>query len=123
MTNSNAILPTRNKQWGFWGTIASYADVEAAWPLAMTAIVDTLSCEPETARDFLDSRYGRHFADSVTEALAREKTLEEAIDDAITRWMDWTISKHAEREKGIPSGLPYLTGIVLHCQMKAEAFD
>ena len=114
-------LPTRNPGWGFWGTITHHADAETAWPLAMTAIATATSCAPAAVRDFLDSRYGRHFADDVADALARGATLKDAIGAAVARWMGWTIARRTEREMGIPRGLPYLTGFVTHCEIEAEA--
>jgi len=29
--------------------------------------------------------------------------------------MAWTIDRHTSRNYGIPRGLPYLTGFVIHC--------
>ncbi len=72
-------------------------------------------------RDFLDSRPGRHFADDVGNGLSEGMNLAEAVDAAVTRWMAWTITRRTERDTGIPSGLPYLTGFVTHCEIMAEA--
>jgi hypothetical protein len=63
-------------------------------------------------RDFLDSRYGRHFGDEVASALAGGQDLRTAIDTAVTRWMGRAIDEPLEHELGIPQGLPYLTGLV-----------
>lgn len=35
--SSNA-LPSRNTEWGFFGTIGHHADAQTAWPLAMAAV-------------------------------------------------------------------------------------
>jgi hypothetical protein len=122
-----APLPTRNEDWGFFGTITmledSRADAGEAWPLAFRAIADATKAEPEAVRAFLDSRHGRHFADEVANGLARNLGLAEAIDAATARWMGWRISRRTSRETGIPAGLPYLTGFVLDEGIHAEAAD
>lgn len=115
-------LPTRNTDWGFFGTIRHDADAVEAWTLAMDAIASATTC-PETAvRDFLDSPLGRHFADEVANGLFHDLPLKRAIGAAVDRWMSWKIDRRSERENGIPRGLPYLSGWVLHCEIEAEAF-
>ncbi len=116
-------LPTRNTDWGFFGTIGHHADAHVAWPLAMNAIASATGSSDTAVRDFLDSRHGRHFADDVANGLIDGLAIAPAIDAAVTRWMGWTITRRASRETGIPSGLPYLTGFVTHCEIEAEAFD
>ena len=122
---NNAILPTRNEAWGFFGTMASLehelADAAEAWTLASRAIAANTGAAPEGVRDFLDSRYGRHFADEVANALAQGASLEQAIDAAVDRWMGWKISRQTSRETGIPAGLPQLTGFANHFAVLAEA--
>ena len=73
--------------------------------------------------DFLDSRHGRHFADDVANGLAAGRELKAAIAAAVQRWMGWTIGRRTTRETGIPIGLPYLTGFVIHCEIEADADD
>lgn len=120
---NTSTLPTRNTGWGFYGTIAHHADADIAWPLAIRAIT-TATRSPDTAvRDFLDSRTGRHFADDVANGLVDGLAISPAIDAAVERWMGWTITRRTSRETGIPTGLPYLTGFVTHCEIEAEAFD
>ena len=115
------ILPTSNTDWGFWGTIRHHADSAEAWPLAMHAVATATGCPDVAVRDFLDSRYGRHFADDVANGLFDGRGLKAAIDAAVNRWMNWTIDRRVERETGIPRGLPYLTGSVTHFEIMAEA--
>ena len=101
--------------WGFFGTMAEHAD--AAWPIAMTAISDA-TCQPlESVRTFLDSRHGRHFADDVQNGLYAGASLADAIAQATQRWMGWTIGRSTSKQYGIPKGLPYLTGFVIHCEI------
>jgi hypothetical protein len=115
------VLPTNNEAWGFWGTIRHHADPAEAWPTAFTAIATATGCADEGVRDFLDSRHGRHFAEDVANGLFEGRSLADAIDAAIERWMAWTIDRRTSRETGIPRGLPYLVGFVTDCEIMAEA--
>ena len=72
------VLGTQNESWGFWGTmrrglgpeVETYGghpeDIEAAvnqaWRDAFGVLLDS-GLSPVQAREFLDSRMGRHFAD------------------------------------------------------------
>ena len=115
MTITRTIPATQNEAWGFWGTMNEHAS--NAWPLAMLNISDATDQPLDSVRIFLDSRHGRHFADDVLNGLAQEQTLQQAIAAATLRWMGWTISRQTSRELGIPCGLPYLIGFVIHCEI------
>ena len=118
------ILPTRNEAWGFFGTMQlAGADSMQSWNAASVMIAAETEAAPETVRDFLDSRYGRHFADDVLCALTDlgAHRLEEAIEAAVVRWQGWRIGRQTSREEGIPRRLPYLTGWVAHFGVLAEA--
>ena len=122
---TSAIVPTRNEAWGFYGTIDQIrndlaADPAKAWPIAFETISEATKASPEGVRDFLDSRYGRHFADSVADELNRGDTLKEAIAAATTRWMNWRVGRTTSRETGIPAELPLLTGLATHFEVLAE---
>jgi len=112
------ITTTQNEAWGFWGTMNEHAS--AAWPLAMIAISDATGQPLESVRTFLDSRHGRHFADDVQNGMLRGHMIQQAIDAAVTRWMGWTIGRQTSKDYGIPRGLPYLTGFVIHCEINDE---
>lgn len=113
-TNTTTNIPDPTvTDWGFWGTMQE--DAPAAWAIALPAISTITGCEFEAVRAFLDSRHGRHFADDVRNHLLRGKTLADAINVAITQWMTWTIGRLTSKQHGIPRGLPYLTGFVVHC--------
>ncbi|CAA7624178.1 hypothetical protein [Magnetospirillum sp. SS-4] len=86
----------------------------------MPAIQTATGCPDTAVRDFLDSTFGRHFADDVANGLFAGKTLTVAVDAAVARWMAWTISRHTARDTGIPHGLPYLTGFVTHFEIMAD---
>lgn len=117
--NNNQIPATQNDAWGFWGTMNEHAS--AAWPQACTAISDATGQPLESVRVFLNSRFGRHFADDVQNGLYEGKTLAGAINAATQRWMDWTIGRETSKQYGIPRGLPYLTGFVIHCEIAEDS--
>ena len=106
---------TCNPAWGFWGTIKE--DKDQAWNTAITQISEATHQPPAAVRAFLDSRYGRHFADKVNDGLFRKQPLQEAINAAIHQWMEWRITRRIHKDHGIPLGLPYLTGFVIHCEV------
>jgi len=119
---SNTAIPaTRNEGWGFWGTMNGHACI--AWPLAISAVADATDADLDTVRAFLDSRHGRHFADDVQNGLYEGKALPDAIHAATGRWMDWTIGRQISKDYGIPRGLPYLTGFVIHCEIVESGTD
>ena len=84
MNTTTQIPATQNDAWGFWGTMNEHAS--AAWPLAMAAISSATSQPLESVRAFLDSRHGRHFADSVQNGLYRGQTLVDATNAATQQW-------------------------------------
>lgn len=111
---SNITIPaSRNETWGFWGAMNEHA--ATGWPLLMTAIADATGEDFDHIRAFLDSRHGRHFADDVHNAIYDGHGLPQAIIAATQKWMGWTIGRQTSKEYGIPRGLPYLTGFVIHC--------
>ena len=127
---THPIQPSRNEDFGFFGTITittcALRDRRSAevWTLASRLIAEVIRADSEDEmigiRDFLDSRMGRHFADDVIGNMTGcNIDLETAITSAIRRWQDWRISRQTEREDGIPAGLPYLTGWVQHFAVAA----
>jgi hypothetical protein len=119
MMTTTKLPPSQNVNWGFWGTMNEHA--QAAWPIAMTAISNATEEPLESVRTFLDSRYGRHFADDVRNGLYAGATLKAAIEQATQQWMGWTIGRQASKDYGIPRGMPYLIGFVIHCEIVEAA--
>lgn len=119
MTTTQPIPATRNDAWGFYGTMNEHAD--AAWPIAMTKISQATGQTLEAVRAFLDSCHGRHFADAVLTHLHAGDALHDAIDAATRQWMGWTIGRQTSKDYGIPRGLPYLTGFVIHYAIADES--
>lgn len=118
-------LPTANARHGFFGTFAREGmDATTAWNTATAMIADVVGSDPDTLvgiRDFLDSRWGRHFADMVLDRLQQSVPIRTAIKDAIKTHQGWTIGEKTEADEGIPAGLPWLTGWVIHFAIAAEA--
>lgn len=112
---NNKIPTTQNEAWGFWGTMGGHASL--AWPIAMAQIADITGEPLESVRAFLDSKQGRHFADSVQDGLASGLAMDAAIAKAAGKWMEWKIGRLTAKDAGIPMGLPYLTGYVIHAQL------
>ena len=119
MNTTSQIPAPQEEYWGFYGSMNEHA--EAAWPIAMTAISEATGQPLESVRDFLDSRHGRHFADDVLNQMHAGNNVEQAIHAVVAQWMGWTIGRVTSRDYGIPKGLPYLTGFVLHCEITEEA--
>ena len=122
-------LPSRNEDYGFFRTLTVCPERDRrsaeVWNLASRLIAEAIGASSEDEmigiRDFLDSRIGRHFADDVVGNMTGCNIgLEAAIASAIHRWQGWRIDRQAEREHGIPVGLPYLTGWVQHFAITAE---
>lgn len=119
MKTNPQIPATQNDAWGFWGTMNEHAN--AAWPLTMTAISDATGQPFGSVRIFLDSRHGRHFADTVQSGLYQGLALAGAINAATQQWMGWKIGRQTAKDYDIPRGLPYLTGFVIHCEITDES--
>ena len=116
--STKKIPATQNKDLGFAGAMGNRAKV--TWPIAMTTIAAATGQPLESVRVFLDSRHGRHFADDVLNQLHAGLALVDAIHAATQQWMGWTIGRQTSKDYGIPRGLPYLTGFVIHCEIAEE---
>lgn len=129
---STTTLPTNNPGWGFFGTIerGPKFDPREAWDEASRQIAEATGADdpnaygPEGGRGFLDSRMGRHFADTVlTNAARYRQPLDAAIGQAIAEWQARGTSRQDERDYGIPAGAPQITGWVQHFAIEAEMSD
>ncbi len=67
------VLETENKDWGFWGTAQSYLndkkDMEKLWNETAKLIQKNSGLAPEETQKLMDSRWGRHTADSYMEEI------------------------------------------------------
>lgn len=113
------ILKTENEGYGFYGTMALDGCADNAWDVAMTAIVAETGAEPAHVRAFLDSKWGRHFADNVQCEL-RQGSLDQAVAAAIARWQGWTLGYRTRQDLGIPTPMRYLDGMVYSAAAYAD---
>lgn len=116
------MIQTTNPDWGFYGTMAHQTDPGQAWDLTLPKLVQITGWDEDTVQIFLDSRYGRHFADTVSENLFLGKPLDQAIDAAIKTWMAWRVTRRTAKDWDAPLGEAYLTAnIGLFAGQAAEA--
>ncbi len=68
------ILPTQNKDWGFWGTAKGYINrsekMADYWDAASAVVQAKAGFTPQETLALLDSRWGRHTADGLAEELS-----------------------------------------------------
>lgn len=66
-----SVLPTENEAWGFFGTSLDHIDgvpqAEKFWDIASRLLAKERHWNPTKVRDWLDSKSGRHFADTVSD--------------------------------------------------------
>ena len=111
------VLSTKNADWGFWGTVSLRTEPSDLWNEAFRQI-KTFGGEgvsKEGVRFFLDSRYGRHFADTVLDGYTAGKE-KNAISTAISEWAKKSASRKFVREIHAPLhlvGLPLLLVLLL----------
>ena len=116
------MIQTSNPDWGFYGTMAHENDPGQAWDLTLPKLVHMTGWEEDTVQIFLESRYGRHFADTVRDKMVSGLPLGEAIDAAIKTWMAWRVDKRLAKDWDAPLGEAYLTAnIGLFAGQAAEA--
>lgn len=86
------VLPTNNKDWGFWGTAKGYipsgSKMQDFWDAAFTIIQAKAGFTPQETLALLDSRWGRHTADGLAEELSVDvetftKTFKHKVSKAI----------------------------------------
>lgn len=87
------LLPSRNRTWGFFGEAARAAGgpVQAARVFAVVEryLVERLGrpvLEPSVARDYLDSRAGRHLGDAILVPGTSLTTVDQ-VALAVPRWL------------------------------------
>lgn len=67
MSTKTATLPTNNECWGFYGTTkGTPAEKAAAFDAACRHYMTVYGLDATDARNLLDSRFGRHLADALT---------------------------------------------------------
>lgn len=119
------VLPTQNPTYGFWGTVALHhpAEISRIWEEAFTQLsaLEGSKATPEGVQYFLDSRHGRHFADTVLDGCTEGKTAE-AVAAAIKDWQR-PATRRFVRELDAPTdfvGTPALDLLLLWAEIQAE---
>lgn len=84
------ILETENTDWGFWGTAQNYLkhknDMTGLWNETAELIQRNSGLTPEETQKLMDSRWGRHTADSYAEEIGTSvETFIKAIDRRLTK--------------------------------------
>lgn len=102
---------TRNEGYGFYGTMSGDGGADEAWAVAMQFIIAETAAAADEVRAFLDSCWGRHFADTLR-CRMRTNPLREAMLETIREWNSRKLSLRQRRELGIPMPMPYLNGMV-----------
>ncbi len=96
---AKGILSTQNEGWGFFGTVQmqtkNIEKTEEFWNAASMIITKNADFNPSKTRELLDSRWGRHTADSFYEEINNgtfierfnakmdQKTLQDAYYDFV----------------------------------------
>ena len=115
---TTTILASNNTGYGFHGTMGQHAGT--AWPLAFAAIAEATQDSAEAVRWFLDSRYGRHFADDVLNRINDGHPLQDAISMATTSWRDKRISHWLCSKYGVPYRKTMLASYVAEYHVASE---
>lgn len=118
------MVETQNRGWGFYGEFVDAGIADEAWAAAVAALVPRSGFSEDEVAEFLDSRFGRQFADDVRNGLARGLTIAAAVEAAAERWAAWRLSERAARSLGVPREVrSYLVAMVgLACVGGAEPF-
>ena len=96
-------------------------DGAEALPMALAAICDATDAPIGATQAFLYSVHGSRFAvDVLIGVYCEGESLCTAINIATDQWMKWRTGKILEVQYGIPRGLPYLVGFVIHYGMVAN---
>ena len=89
------VLPTRNVEWGFWGTANRNGyDPHLTWQATSDTLATAFDLTRDEVRDLLDARFGRHLADELS-FIAGGPTSYELIEEHIMKrvadrgWRKW----------------------------------
>lgn len=90
MKMSQKRIQSQNKEWGFYQTMRLNYDIEEAtmdriFDQVGHSIAQSLAVSEDQARFFLDSRYGRHFADELSFNGAKAGLTEKDLIDIAER--------------------------------------
>ncbi len=100
-------VKTTNECYGFYGTMTcGGVNADDAWNIAIAKIAELTGHEHEHVGAWLDTKDGRHVADSVRDRL-RNTDLTSAIDAAVNEWNGFRQTRE-HRRNGAPACATYL---------------
>jgi hypothetical protein len=116
------MIETTNRDWGFWGTVVSFLEhtpyaaenTQLYWELAIDGITSLTECSENTACSFLDSTYGRHFADRFLDKLYRSNDAEDAMATTIVEYDLMPVRRSLARDLGSAHGMRLLRALLQH---------
>lgn len=105
------ILETENKDWGFWGTGKNYLkrkkDITKLWNETAKLIQKNSGLTPEETQKLMDSRWGRHTADSYMEEISTNvETFIKTADRRLTKERLIEDYRHYVDEHAYPNPIP-----------------
>lgn len=122
--NESSVIKTNNVLYGFYGTMATSIEstgfegdldayVDKLYTKAAKAIMKASGInDTSVIVKFLDSRSGRHFADSIAQYIwpkedARipytDKMYDKLLKDAVKEWVNWTAKDSFKKQYKIPN--------------------
>lgn len=105
------ILETQNKEWGFLGTAKGYLkkkkDMPCLWNETAKLIQNNSGITPEETQKLMDSRWGRHTADSYMEEIGTNiETFIKTIDRRLTKERIIEDFRHYVDKDAYPTPIP-----------------
>lgn len=105
------ILETQNEDWGFWGTAKGYLrhkkDMNKLWKETAQLLQNKSGFTPEETQKLMDSRWGRHTADSYMEEIRTSvETFINIIDRRLTKQRLIEDYRYYVDENAYPTQIP-----------------
>lgn len=94
---TSKILKTQNEEWGFWGTtLNNYNEkkTQKRWNEAFEILLTLSGKSSEEIREYLDSRSGRHLANSCNEG----KDVQKTILENYYKWIDKDLFEEEDKK-------------------------
>jgi len=107
------VLPTENESWGFYGTLSQSmpdtVQMNDIWVAAFKAFLEVYpGIDSKVVREFLDSKGGRHFADSIMDSAVAKgdpSKVGKAVKAALRGGEGAWVAKELARMAGTPMGV------------------
>lgn len=118
------MLASENKNYGFYGTMYNMEyDVDDVWKIAFKKIKKATEQSDKAVRAYLDSGYGRHFADMVIDCdrvthKGKRLSISQSIDMVIDEQMRYNATRADAHTVRMPNTTPML---IIHVMLADEA--